>query len=373
MNTLLARRDLLAAAGGLVVSFSMAPTSARAAAVPAVLPGSLKDTPLLDAWIAVAADGWVTVSTGKAELGQGLKTALVQIAAEQLDVGVGQVTIVTADTGRTPNEGFTAGSHSMQDSGTAILHAAAQVRALLCAAAAAQFGVPADTLTVKGGWVSTQDGRNVGYGTLAAGLSLHVQAQPASQLKDPAAYHVIGQEVPRIDIPAKVTGGPAYVQDLRPPGMLHARVVRQPSAGAVLREVDTGPVERMKGVVQVVREGDARAGRRRAMDRDGGIAGPGDGARNHPRPAVARNPGAHMDCRRRRADEAAACALHQALPHARLDRPVLRGGASQRRHDDCLDAHPGRVPAARRAGRPAAAAAGTGPLHPCRGFRLLRP
>jgi nicotinate dehydrogenase subunit B len=248
MSAVLSRRTLLAAGGGLVVAFSLrAEEPSR--------PGSLKETPLLDAWIRVAPDGHVTVLTGKAELGQGLKTALLQVAAEQLDVAPEGIELVTADTARTANEGFTAGSHSMQDSGTAILNAAAQVRGLLRDAAAAEFGVAAETLSTADGSVHAPDGRSIGYGPLAAKLNLHVEASPQSPLKDPAAYRLMGTSMPRIDIPAKLTGGVAYLQDLRLPGMLHARVVRQPSVGARLLDFDSGPVERMAGVVKVVREG----------------------------------------------------------------------------------------------------------------------
>ncbi len=258
----LPRRDLLGAGGALVVSFSLG-RAARAdeqggsppASSPAPLPGSLKETPKLDAWIRVAADGGIQVFTGKAELGQGLKTALLQVAAEQLDVAPSSLDLVTADTGRTPNEGFTAGSHSMQDSGTAILHAAAQVRGLLIEAAAGRFGLSPAQLQTKDGAVQAPDGRSLAYGDLAASLSLHVPAQPGGRLKDPATYRVIGAALPRVDIPPKVTGGPAYIQDLRLPGMLHARAVRQPSPGATLRTVDTAPIERMPGVVAVVRQG----------------------------------------------------------------------------------------------------------------------
>ena len=257
----LPRRDLLGAGGALVVSFSLGRV-ARAdeqggsppASSPAPLPGSLKETPELDAWIRVAADG-MEVFTGKAELGQGLKTALLQVAAEQLDVEPSSLRLVTADTGRTPNEGFTAGSHSMQDSGTAILHAAAQVRGLLVEAAASRFGLSPAQLQTRGGAVHAPDGRSLAYGELAASLSLHVPAQPGGPLKDPATHRVIGAPWPRVDIPPKVTGGPAYIQDLRLPGMLHARVVRQPSPGATLRTIDAAPVERMPGVVAVVRQG----------------------------------------------------------------------------------------------------------------------
>ncbi len=248
MTAALTRRGVLSLGTGLVVTFSL-----RAQEPPR--PGSLKETALLDAWIRVAPDGRVTIFTGKAELGQGLTTALLQIAAEQLDLPPVGIELVTADTGRTPNEGFTAGSHSMQDSGTAILHAAAQVRAKLVQAAAQLFGLPIQDLSTADGAVRAKDGRTIGYGTLAAGLNLHQDAAPQSPLKDPSRYALMGTSMPRIDIPAKLTGGAAYIQDLRLPAMLHARAIRQPTPGAVLLAVDTAPVQRLPGVVKVVREG----------------------------------------------------------------------------------------------------------------------
>ncbi len=162
---------------------------------------------------------------------------------------------MTADTGRTANEGYTAGSHSMQDSGTAILNAAAQVRALLIAEAARRLDLPAENLRTENGSVVAPDGQRLGYGDLVAADMLHVQAQVKSNLKDPATYKVMGQPVPRVDIPAKVTGGAAYVQDMRLAGMVHARLVRPPSYGAELTECDTSSVEKLPGVVKVVRNG----------------------------------------------------------------------------------------------------------------------
>ena len=249
----LSRRGLLAAGGALIVSIPLARV-ALAQQESSPLPGSLKDFPLLDAWVRIDADGTASVFSGKAELGQGLRTALLQVAAEQLDLPPARVSLITADTGRTPNEGFTAGSHSMQDSGTAILHAAAQARALLVQAAAQRFALDAGLLKARDGVVHAPDGRSAGYGDLAAGLSLHVRAQPGGDLKDPAQYTLIGTPMPRVDIPAKVTGGAAYVQDVRLPGMLHARAVHAPR-GAALRRVDTDAIARMPGVVQIVREG----------------------------------------------------------------------------------------------------------------------
>ncbi len=118
----LSRRTVLKGGGALVVSFSLSPAFSQEQATPAAaakpaakLPGSLAKTPYLDSWIRIDAKGHITVLTGKAELGQGIKTALIQVAAEELDVPFGSIELITADTGRTANEGYTSGSHSMQD------------------------------------------------------------------------------------------------------------------------------------------------------------------------------------------------------------------------------------------------------------------
>ena len=125
--------------------------------------------------------------TGKAELGQGMKTALLQVAAEELDIALSSLTIITADTARTANEGYTSGSHSMQDSGTAIRHAAAQVRALLIAQAASRFALPEELARkTENGSVLAPDRRRLSYGDLVAPEMLHVRAQPKSVLKYPS-------------------------------------------------------------------------------------------------------------------------------------------------------------------------------------------
>jgi CO/xanthine dehydrogenase Mo-binding subunit len=257
---ILDRRRVLAGGGALIVSFSLTNAYAEDQAPPSVAPapkppGSLKNAPFLDAWIRIDADGKVTAFTGKVELGQGFKTAFQQIAAEEMDVPFASLTVITADTSRTANEGYTSGSHSMQDSGTAIQNAAAQVRALLVAEAARRLEVPEENLRTENGAVIASDGRRLGYGELVVGDMLHVQAQPKSKLKDPATFKLMGQPVLRVDIPAKVTGGAAYVQDMRLPGMVHARIVRPPSYGAQLTQCDASTIEKMPGVVKVVRDG----------------------------------------------------------------------------------------------------------------------
>jgi nicotinate dehydrogenase subunit B len=252
------RRRVLAGSGALIVSFALGDAFAedQAAQPPAPKPpGSLATAPYLDAWIRIDADGSITVFTGKAELGQGFKTAFQQIAAEELDVSFASLHVVTADTARTADEGYTSGSNSMKFSGTAIQNAAAQARQLLLAEAARRLGQPAENLKTEDGAVIAPDGRRIGYGELVAGDLLHAQAQPKSVLKDPASYKIVGRPMPRVDIPAKVTGGAAYVQDMRLPGMVHARVVRPPSYGAQLVECDTSAIEKLPGVVKVIRNG----------------------------------------------------------------------------------------------------------------------
>ena len=255
---ILDRRRVLAGGGALIVSFSMSDAFALDQAAPAAAPkppGSLATSPYLDSWIRIEADGGITVFTGKAELGQGFKTAFQQIAAEELDVPFASLKVVTADTLLTADEGYTSGSQSTQYSGTAIQNAAAQVRELLVAEAARRLNLPVENFRTENGAVIAPDGQRFGYGDLVADDMLHVQAQPKSKLKNPATYKVMGQPVPRVDIPAKVTGGAAYVQDMRLPGMVHARIVRPPSYGAELTECDTSAVEKLPGFVKVVRDG----------------------------------------------------------------------------------------------------------------------
>src|SRR4030081_3159404 len=166
----LSRRSVLAGTGSLVIGFSAIPQllaqEAGGNAPPSKppLPGSLKTNPYLDSWIRIAANGSVTVFTGKAELGQGIKTALLQVAAEQLDMPFSALKLVTADTGQTANEGFTSGSQSMQNSATAIMHAAAQARAILLGEAARRFFGTPDQLKTADGFVTTSVGRKVSSG-----------------------------------------------------------------------------------------------------------------------------------------------------------------------------------------------------------------
>jgi nicotinate dehydrogenase subunit B len=252
----LSRRAFLRGSGALVVSFSLLPRAFDAVAADSGLPGNLSSTPFLDAWIRIDADDTITVFTGKAEIGQGIRTALIQIAAEELEALPESIQLVTADTGRTPNEGYTAGSRSLQDSGTAIRHAAAQAREILIAEAARRWKLEPHELKARTGQIVGDDGHALKYGELVSGQMLHVTAQPQSKLKDTGAFSVMGTPMKRVDIPAKVTGGAAYVHDLRLPNMVHARVVRPPSPAARLLHPNTSDIEKLPGVLKVVRDGD---------------------------------------------------------------------------------------------------------------------
>ena len=262
------RRRLLLS-GALVVSFSMFPgVSAMAQEVIAdegaavhigkatqALAGSLKTNPLLDSWIKIDRAGKVTVYTGKVELGTGVRTALLQIAAEELDMAPALITFLTADTGASPDEGLTAGSHTIADSGTALLNASAQVRGLLVDAVAKHYGVPGATLRSRNAIITAPDGRSMTYGEAVGLVDLHRPASAVSPLKNPATFDMIGTSLPRVDIPRKVTGGVAYVQDMLMPGMVHARVVMPPVYDARLLQTNTPAILKMPGVLKVVRNG----------------------------------------------------------------------------------------------------------------------
>ncbi|GAB3772337.1 xanthine dehydrogenase family protein molybdopterin-binding subunit [Ramlibacter monticola] len=251
MDAAVSRRALLQG-GSLLVLFALGGLHAQA---PAPLPGSLNTNRRLDAWLRIRPNGTVTMFTGKVELGQGILTALTQIVADELDVAPERLEVVSGDTARTPNEGMTAGSLSLQDSGTALRLACAEARELLLQSAAARLGVPAAELVVADGAITKPGSAlrtsywEVAGDTLQREATARVAPKPARQ------HRLIGQSVRRRDIPAKVSGAPAYVQDLRLPGMVHARVVRPAMPRARLLEADVATARAMPGVVAVVREG----------------------------------------------------------------------------------------------------------------------
>src|SRR5436309_7250431 len=252
MTISLNRRDFAKGFGGIVLAFTLDPAAAQQQKQ---LPGSLNGNRLLDAWIRIAADGSATVCTGKVELGQGIVTALAQIAAEELDLPLARLHMISGDTEKTPNEGVTAGSQSIENSGVALRLAGAEVRAILLELAAKRLGADAAALSVTNGVIAAPDGRKLSYGELAAAADLHREATAQTRPKPASQHRIVGKPIARRDIPAKVTGGAAFVQDLRLPGMLHGRVVRPLRPRSTLESVDEAKAKAMPGVVAVVRDG----------------------------------------------------------------------------------------------------------------------
>ncbi len=251
------RREFLKTTGALVVGFTLAPelTALAQDAKPAPLPGSLNANRMLDAWLRINPNGTVTVFTGKIELGQGIATALAQIAADELDVEYGRIEVVTGDTSRTPNEGFTAGSLSVEHSGTAIRFACAEARQILLELAAGRLGAPAGELRVADGRITGPGGATATYWDLTTDGAFKREASAKAKPKPPSEHKWVGRNIVRRDVAAKCTGGVAYVQDLRLPGMVFARVVRPPSPRAQLVELTEAPIRALPGVVAVVRDG----------------------------------------------------------------------------------------------------------------------
>ncbi|MFP2908359.1 molybdopterin cofactor-binding domain-containing protein [Pyxidicoccus sp. 3LFB2] len=255
MSTLPSRRSVLQ--GALVLAFAMTgPGALGAAPGRKSLPGDLERNRQLDAWLSIGADGVVTLKTGKVELGQGILTALGQLCADELDVDFSRLAFISGDTERSPNEGTTAGSMSMSQAGTAVRYAAAEVRALLLAMAGGQWGVKAERLKVRDGTITAPGGRSVTYWSLMGGKSMSREATGTVAPKPLSERRYAGRPIPRVDLPAKISGEPAFVQDFRSDTLVHGRVVRAPSYGAKLSGVDTASVERMPGVLKVVRDGD---------------------------------------------------------------------------------------------------------------------
>ena len=223
----------------------------------APLPGPLQDNPRLDRWLAFPAPGKVTVLTGRVELGQGVLTAMAQIAADELDVALARIAVHSGDTETTPNEGYTAGSQSIQFGGMALRQACADVRALFLAAAADRLGCAANELSVRDGAI-VRNGTPTAedYWTLAPRVNLAVAASGAGALKALADYSAIGANTARLDLPDKIFGAPAFIHDMRLPGMRHARVVRQPSRHASIDSIDEAAIRRAaKAPVEFVRNG----------------------------------------------------------------------------------------------------------------------
>jgi CO/xanthine dehydrogenase Mo-binding subunit len=232
------------------------PGNSSAASAPAKLPGSLETNKRISQWIKIAADGTIEVSPGKVDIGQGITTALTQIAADELGVKPGRIRMIRASTAFSPDEGVTSGSLSVQESGTAIRWVCAEVRAIFLAAAAEKLGVPADKLNVEDGSFLGEGNLATSYSELADAVLLDREATASAKPLPSAARQNAGSSMQRVDIPDKVFGRRRFIHDQNLEGVLHGRVVRPARPGAKLTSLDETKTKAMPGVVAIVRDGD---------------------------------------------------------------------------------------------------------------------
>ncbi|KFJ13172.1 molybdopterin-binding domain of aldehyde dehydrogenase family protein [Delftia acidovorans] len=262
----LTRRNLLKL-GGMVMVSSVAAAGlvAESTGTAPAVAGAFPIPPIdrVSSFIAIGADGSVTAYHGHVDLGTGIRTSLAQLVADELDVEFERITMVLGHTGRTPNQGPTIASNTIQVDAIPMRKAAAQVRQLLLGLAAEKLQQPVSALTTSKGAVVAKGGRRIGYGELAQGQDLNIALDKEVPLRT-GGFNYIGKSVQRVDIPAKVLGALAYVHDVRVPGMLHGRVVRPPYGGAdasaplgsSLISVNEQSVAHLPGIVKLVVQGD---------------------------------------------------------------------------------------------------------------------
>ena len=253
--------------GGLLIGFSLSDSGV----LPRLAAADTAENPTpghLDSWLRIGQDESIRVFTGKVDIGMGVGTGLVQVVAEELDVAPDRIRLVMGDTAATPDQGGVGGSTSISAGALPLRNAAATARFHLLQLASARLGVAADQLQVKLGIVSVggDASKSVSYGALAGasglndtlrvsggGFALNVEGQ--GQPKDPVTYSIVGQPVPRVDLPPKILGRATYSTDIRVPGLLHGRMIRPAGAGATPRSVDESSAKAIPGFVKAVVQG----------------------------------------------------------------------------------------------------------------------
>jgi len=251
----LSRRRFLQGTGAIVVAFA---SSSGIGPMAELLAQGIngRSSQRLDSWIAIGADGVVTAYTGKCEFGQGLYTAQLQLVAEELCVPIERVNLLQCDTSMTPDQGTTSGqqSHPANFNQANLALAAATAREALVKLAADRLGVAASDLVSADGVVrATADAsRQVSYAELIGGRRFDLALDQQARRRHPRTWNVLGTAVRRVDLPGLVTGQAEFVHTMQVPGMLHGRVVRPPSVGATLAQVNDAAVRAMPGVVKVV-------------------------------------------------------------------------------------------------------------------------
>ncbi|MEB2781776.1 molybdopterin cofactor-binding domain-containing protein [Algoriphagus sp. C2-6-M1] len=257
------RRSFLKTTGHLLIGFNILPlvfcqTKGAPNEIPPYVGVPFRpniDNKLIDSWIRLDAEGHLTVLSGKQELGQGIKTALIQIAAEELDIHPDRCHIINSDTGQTANEGFTAGSNSVEGSGSSIRQAAAEARLYLVKQAGQKWNLTPDSLRVENGIIKSPSGEEISYWKLLEGKFIEQKITGEATPKNPKEYKYVGLPLKRDDIRKMVVGESHFVHDLQMPGMVHARVLHPPSYKCQLLSIDVTEVQSMPGVLKVIRNG----------------------------------------------------------------------------------------------------------------------
>ena len=261
MKSTYTRRKFLRDTGSLTVAFTFFSGCGLSAEPPEVaegeLPGSLANHPTVNAWLEVLEDGRIRVYTGKIELGQGVSTAVAQMAAEELNTDLSLIEVHLVETGVTPDEGYTAGSGSIVNSAMSVRYAAAYANTLLRERAAKKLNVKPEQLTLADGKIATADGqRQLTFREVLDGQQLSEEVPSSVALKPKKDYQWVGKRVLRPDISRMVRAEPVYVHDLRFPGMVHARSIRPPAYQATLQSFDEDTLKRqVSGVLKLVVNG----------------------------------------------------------------------------------------------------------------------
>jgi nicotinate dehydrogenase subunit B len=264
----ISRRDFVKGTTGLVVGFNLFGSSllAQSLGQDGAFNGDPQPT-ALDSWLVMGSDGIITVFTSKVDLGTGVLTALSQVMAEELDVSFARIHMITGDTAQTIDQSQTSGSRTLHKAGPQLRQAAAAGKQELLKLASAHLDAPVGKLTVSDGLVSVTESpsTNVTYWKLlggkrfdvtitATGTAAELKVAPEVKPKNPKDYKIVGTSIPRIDLPAKVTGEFTYSQDVRVPDMLHGRVIRPLHTISRLISVDENSIKDIPGIVKVVKE-----------------------------------------------------------------------------------------------------------------------
>jgi len=260
------RREFLTTSGALIVSFSAARIAGPLGlAAQAAGPYPDPDFRQLDSWIVIHEDNTATFFVGKTDCGQCTGTAFRQMMADELDIAYDKTTCVMGSTHNTVDQGGSGGSDAIQTDGWPMRRVAAEARRVLLDMAGTHFGVPADALTVSAAVVSVKadPSKRVTYGELIGGKKFHVAltganidaTTGAAKVKPVQELKIVGQSPQRYDIPAKVNGTQKWAVGVKPAGLLHARNVKPPVAGATLASIDESSVQKLPGFVKVVSKG----------------------------------------------------------------------------------------------------------------------